>query len=430
MNLLIVDDSKMILKMAQDILISSKVDADIMLCESGEEAVELIQEKSIDVVLLDIVMPNYTGMEVLRDLNEGGYLSRTRVLMFSSLSDKFALKECFELGAFDYILKPLEPIEFISRVNNALNDQKLRKQLGDSLEESIRQNLVLENLNRKLRETQTELIHKEQMAGIGRLAAGIAHEINNPLGFITSNVETLKDYMIELIKVEEIFEHIVVNYFNELPDHIKRKIKDDVNIKEIKFIKEDEVLLFEDTMDGLERVKRIVSGLKNFSNVDKNDELHSYNISESIENIMHITLSDSKEIGEVQVELAEIPDILAYGSELNQALLNIIRNGISAIYDKGNISEGLLSIKTYYDDDYIYCVIVDNGIGIPEEMYNDIFKPFFTTRPVGKGTGLGLSIAYDVIVNKHKGAIDLDSVVGEGTSVTIKLPRFLRENIN
>lgn len=428
MNLLIVDDSKMILKMAQDILLGNKVDANILLCESGEEALELIKGKSIDVVLLDIVMPNYTGMEVLRDLSEGGYLNRTRVLMFSSLSDKFALKECFELGAFDYILKPLEPIEFISRVNNALTDQKLRRQLSDSLEDSIRQNIVLENLNQKLRETQTELIHKEQMAGIGRLAAGIAHEINNPLGFITSNIETLKEYMMELIKVEEIFEHIVVNFFNELPDHIKRKIKDDVDIKEIKFIKEDEALLFEDTMDGLGRVKRIVSGLKNFSNIDKNDELHSYNISESIENIMHITLSESRDIGQVDVDLKDIPDIFAYGSELNQALLNIIRNGISAISDKGNKSEGVLKIKTDYDDDYIYCTILDNGIGIPEEMYNDIFKPFFTTRPVGQGTGLGLSIAYDVIVNKHKGAIDLESIVGEGTNVTIKLPRFLKGN--
>ncbi|MGB3366031.1 MAG: response regulator, partial [Acidaminobacteraceae bacterium] len=211
MNLLIVDDSKMIRMMSRDILVNNNIDANILSCESGYLAFDMLKDNNIDVILLDIVMPSYTGIEVLKDLKEGGYLDKIRVLMFSSLSDKFALKECFELGAFDYILKPLEPIEFISRVSNALTDQRLRIELSKSLEEKTNQNKQLEDLNLKLKETQAELIHKEQMAGIGRLAAGIAHEINNPLGFISSNIETLKEYSITFKIIEELFKHIIDN---------------------------------------------------------------------------------------------------------------------------------------------------------------------------------------------------------------------------
>lgn len=424
MNLLIVDDSRMILKMAHDILINNNVDANILSCESGFLAFEMLKEHNIDVILLDIVMPNYTGIEVLKDLNEGGYLDKIRVLMFSSLSDKFALKECFELGAFDYILKPLEPIEFLSRVGNALNDQKLRIELGKSLEEKTKQNLLLEELNVKLRETQVELIHKEQMASIGRLAAGIAHEINNPIGFISSNIETLKEYFNTFKNIEELFNIVVLNIFNDLPNSLKDRINNEVDVKEVKFIKEDLNFLFEDTKEGLERVKHIVNGLKNFSSIDKTESLHYYNLSESINNIINLTSTEIRDVKHLVLELDETPEIFAYGSELNQALLNIIRNGVYAIKDNISVEDGVLSIKSKYDENYIYCIIEDNGVGIPEELFSDILKPFFTTRSIGSGTGLGLSIAYDIIVNKHSGILDIKSEVGKGTVVTIKLPRI------
>lgn len=424
MNLLIVDDSKMILKMSYDILVNNNIDANILSCESGYLAFDMLKEQNIDVILLDIVMPNYTGIEVLKDLKEGGYLDKIRVLMFSSLSDKYVLRECFELGAFDYILKPLEPIEFISRVNNALTDQRLRMELSQSLEAKIKQNKQLEDLNLKLKETQAELIHKEQMAGIGRLAAGIAHEINNPLGFISSNIETLKEYMGTFKLVEELFTHIIINSFNDLPDAIKERIENEVDAKKIKFIKEDLNFLFEDTNEGLERVKHIVNGLKNFSSIEKTENLHFYNLSESIENIVNITLGQSLEDIKLETELENTPDILAYGSELNQSLLNIIRNAIHAVTDKGDTENGQVNISVKSDDGYVYCIVEDNGVGIPEDLFSDILKPFFTTRSIGSGTGLGLSIAYDIIVTKHSGALDIESKVGEGTKVIVKLPRF------
>lgn len=424
MNLLIVDDSKMILKMAHDILLDNNINANILSCESGYLAFEMLKEHEIDVILLDIVMPNYTGIEVLKDLKSGGYLDNIRVIMFSSLSDKYALRECFELGAFDYILKPLEPIEFLSRVNNALTDQRLRKELSKSLQEKTKQNKMLEDLNIKLKETQAELIHKEQMAGIGRLAAGIAHEINNPLGFISSNIETLKDYIITLKSVEEVFSLIVISSLNDLPELVQKRIETDIDMKEIKFIKEDMKFLFEDTQSGIDRVKHIVNGLKNFSSIDKTEVLHLYNLSDSIENIVNITLGQSREEVKFITNLESTSDILAYGSELNQALLNIIRNAVYAVTDKGDFESGEVKLDVYSDNAYVYCTIEDNGVGIPEESFSDILKPFFTTRAIGSGTGLGLSIAYDIIVTKHNGALDIESEVGKGTKVTIKLPKF------
>ncbi|MGB3366948.1 MAG: HAMP domain-containing sensor histidine kinase, partial [Acidaminobacteraceae bacterium] len=199
-------------------------------------------------------------------------------------------------------------------------------------------------------------------------------------------------------------------------------IKDEIDPDEIKFIREDLNFLFEDTKEGLERVKHIVNGLKNFSSIDKSEMLHFYNLSESIENIVNITLGHILEDVKLEVKLEKTPDILAYGSELNQALLNIIRNAINAVIDKGDVENGLINISVKSDSEYVYCIIEDNGVGIPEDLFSDILKPFFTTRSIGSGTGLGLSIAYDIIVTKHNGTLDIESQLGNGTKVIVKLP--------
>ncbi len=424
MNLLIVDDSKLILKLAYNILVDSKIDAKILLCESGYEAFKILDENDIDVILLDIVMPDYSGIEILRDLRDRGHLSRTRVLMFSSLSDKYALQECFKLGAFDYISKPLEPIEFLARVNNAISDQRLRVELSKSLEEKINQNKLLENLNLKLKKTQAELIHKEQVAGVGRLAAGVAHEINNPLGFITSNLETLKDYIRTYENIEKILMDIINKSFDVLPKEIRDIIGSEIDKGEMEFIKEDLEFLFEDIEEGLKRVNQIVNGLKKFSTIDKSDQLHFYNMSDSISNIVNTTLGEMKDDIKFELLLEDSPDILAYGSELNQAILNIIRNAVYAVKDKEDLEDGRVGIYVKSDSNYVYCIVEDNGVGIEEELFNDILKPFFTTRQIGDGIGLGLSIAYDIIVMKHHGDLDIESKIGSGTRVTIKLPRF------
>lgn len=424
MNLLIVDDSKMILKLAYNILVDSKIEAKILLCESGYEAFKILDENDIDVILLDIVMPDYSGIEILRDLRGRGHLNRTRVLMFSSLSDKYALQECFKLGAFDYISKPLEPIEFLARVNNAISDQRLRIELSKSLEDKINQNKLLENLNLKLKKTQAELIHKEQVAGVGRLAAGVAHEINNPLGFITSNLETLKDYIRTYENIEKILMDIINKSFDVLPKEIRDIIGSEIDKGEMEFIKEDLEFLFEDIEEGLKRVNQIVNGLKKFSTIDKSDQLHFYNMSDSISNIVNTTLGEMKDDIKFELLLEDSTDILAYGSELNQAILNIIRNAVYAVKDKEDLEDGRVRIYVKSDSNYIYCIVEDNGVGIEEEMFNDILKPFFTTRQIGDGIGLGLSIAYDIIVIKHNGALDIESKIGSGTRVTIKLPRF------
>ncbi|AQR96385.1 PAS domain S-box protein [Clostridium saccharoperbutylacetonicum] len=298
-----------------------------------------------------------------------------------------------------------------------------RKVMEEELKES---NDELKETIDKLKVTQSQLIQQEKLAGIGQLAAGVAHEINNPLGFVTSNFDTLKKYtgkLKELIyNYKELVEKIKIEDMNLTEDELE-KIKELDKNEIVEYILSDLEALFNESEDGINRVISIVKGLKWFAYEDDSIEFDMYDLNHGIKNTLIVTKNEIKYIAEVVEEYdTELPLIEANGQKINQVLLNIILNSVYAIKDKESEEFGEISIKTYKNNEFVFCEINDTGTGIKEEIINKIFDPFFTTKPIGKGTGLGLNIAYDIIVNVHKGNISCENNKKGGACFKIRLP--------
>jgi len=272
-------------------------------------------------------------------------------------------------------------------------------------------NAELSKTIERLRETQSQLIQKEKFAGIGQLAAGVAHEINNPLAYTISNIDMLRDRISDLINIVQ--KHVKLS--ENMTEELGRR-------DNISFIIEDMSELLNDSIEGLNRVARIVNSLINFAEKRETDCFGKYNLNECIENTLTLIGSDLKYSAEIIKEYGEIPIIRANSSELNQVILNLLKNSIYSIREKKMAGTGKIKIKTYVAEKHIVCEIEDNGIGIEEKNIDKVFLPFFTTKDVGEGCGLGLSTAFDIITNKHNGEIAVSSLLGQGAKFTIKLP--------
>ncbi|VBB07079.1 pac motif [Lucifera butyrica] len=301
-------------------------------------------------------------------------------------------------------------------------DITLRKQMEEEL--TIK-NKRLEEALAELERTQVRLVQQEKLAGIGHLAAGVAHEINNPLGFVLSNFATLMKYLDRIGDVLTSY-HECKTFMSQSQDpEIQqwiRKLEDLEQAKKLGVILADMPELIKESNDGLERVGNIVKELRAFSRVDQQNNFDAYDLNGGLESTLLMARNEIKYNAEVVKELGNLPLIQAVGGSVNQVLLNILVNAAQAIKAKQQSGMGRIRVKTYHDTAYVYCEIEDSGAGIPADHLNKIFNPFFTTKPVGQGTGLGLSISYDIIVNKHHGDITVQSVLGEGTTFTVKLP--------
>lgn len=318
------------------------------------------------------------------------------------------------------------PILFI----NVERDITERKNMEDTLK---KQNEEMQSTLSQLKTAQMKLIQQEKLAGIGQLAAGVAHEINNPLGFVTSNFTSLKNYVERLSTMVSEYRDLIKTAEDiedpRLADGIS-SIHQLEREKKLDFILEDIKDLFIESKDGLERVSKIVTGLRTFARSDQDSSFQEYDLNAGIKNTLLIARNEIKYWAAVEEELGQIPMIDAIGSSINQVLLNIIVNGAQAIKEKKMDKLGLIEIVTHADDEFVYCEIGDNGVGISEENQQKVFEPFFTTKPVGQGTGLGLGISYDIVVNQHHGELTLSSVIGFGTIFTIKLPIKQKKTAN
>jgi signal transduction histidine kinase len=288
----------------------------------------------------------------------------------------------------------------------------------------------LEKTNREMKEIQIQLVQSEKLASIGQLAAGVAHEINNPLGFVASNFETLENYIKKIHNLLEMYEELI----GEIEASEKMELLDKAGAIEetrdatkIASILEYIPGLFDDSKEGLERIAKIVENLREFSRIDQPGSLNKYNLNNGIETVLFAAKNQIKYDADIKTELSELPPILCNPGKINQVLLNIIMNAAQAIKAQQRNDKGNITIRTYGTDDDVVCEIADDACGISSNTLSKIFNPFFTTKPVGEGTGLGLSVSYDIIVTKHKGKLLVDSTVGKGTKFTIKLPISRKE---
>jgi two-component system NtrC family sensor kinase len=264
----------------------------------------------------------------------------------------------------------------------------------------------------ELKMTQSQMLQKEKMASIGQLAAGVAHEINNPMGFIGSNIRTLKKYTEKLTSFISLLSEAVTTAPSS---EITARVDDEKKKLKVDYIIDDIDQLIEESLEGAERVAKIVQNLKSFSRVDE-AEYKVADINECIESTLNIVWNELKYKATVTKEYGAIPPTKCFPNQLNQVFVNLLVNAAHAIENNGEIA-----VKTWNGDRFINISVSDTGQGIPEDKVSKIFEPFFTSKPVGQGTGLGLSISYD-IVKKHGGEITVTSEEGKGSCFTIKIP--------
>jgi signal transduction histidine kinase len=270
-----------------------------------------------------------------------------------------------------------------------------------------------------LKQTQSQLVEQEKMASLGQLTAGIAHEINNPINFVSSNVNPLKRDFNMLI---ELFSRIEVITKDDTDVQVKmNQISSLKKEFDYDYLTGEIFALLKGIEEGSTRTAEIVKGLRIFSRLDE-DDIKKADLNEGIESTLTIIYNQLSDKIKVNKKFDDIPLLECYPGKLNQVILNLLTNSIYAINKKyENKPGGLISIATSRDPENVYINIEDNGIGMNEETKQKIFEPFYTTKPVGEGTGLGMSIVYNTI-RKHNGEISLSSELGKGTTFVIKLP--------
>jgi two-component system NtrC family sensor kinase len=278
------------------------------------------------------------------------------------------------------------------------------------------QHVDLETAYNDLKMVQSQVLQQEKMASIGQLAAGVAHEINNPMGFIISNLNTLKRYVEKLSEYVTFQADLIRRYSEKCGNtNTLANIAEKKKALKIDYITGDLDNLIKESLDGADRVKKIVQDLKNFSRVDES-EFKTADINAGLESTINIVWNELKYKATLVREYGDIPLTVCNPGQLNQVFMNLLMNAAQAIEKTGEIR-----VKTWLEGDHINISIADTGSGIPEDTQKRIFEPFYTTKEIGKGTGLGLSIAYDII-KKHGGEISVNSVVRKGTTFTISIP--------
>lgn len=424
MKILVVDDSKLNLAVAQKHLEENKRVTEIVLCSKPENAKSIIDEKNIDILILDIVMPVLTGFDLLEILRSDNKYDDLPIIMFTTLNDAESYSRCFDLGASDYINKPINEVEFNARIKAAIDARMASNHLKELLNVTEAQNKELKEINAKLTDTRFHLVQADKMAAIGQLAAGIAHEINNPMGFISSNFEILETYLRRLSEYVNFVNNCLLS--SETPKIEFAKLSEDILAK-YKILKIELVLqelegILSDSENGVKRVTEIVQSLRAFARTAKDDDKDMYSLLDLINQVLLICKNEVKYVADISINLSEELVVYCNKGQIGQVLLNILINAAQAIQSQKREQMGLIKISADADEDYINIYIEDNGPGMPEEHLGKIFEPFFTTKDIGNGTGLGLSISYDIIVNKHNGIIDVTTKLGKGTTFTIKLP--------
>lgn len=456
-SILVVDDNRMN-RMKLSISLEQQGHA-VELAEDGSQAMELLKQRSFDLVLLDIIMPGIDGYEVLERIKGNPKMRDIPVIVISALDEIDSAVRCIEMGAEDYLPKPFNPVLLRARLNASLQKKKLR-----DLEKAYLQQEVM-------------LRQNEKLATLGRLSAGMAHELNNPAAAAQRGAAQLKNTFSQLQKIYfklgemhlseaqverlvaldrlaqsratqplnidsltrsdreaemEFFleERAIDNAWEIAPNLVNFDFESDElaeivsGFPEVQFTAVIDWLncsfiiysLLSEIGVGSGRISEIVKALKMYSYMDQ-APVQNVNVHEGLDNTLVILRSKLKQGVTVHRQYVEdLPLIQAYGSELNQVWTNLIDNAIDAMDGQGEIT-----LRTSHDDAWVVVEVIDNGDGIPEEIQPNLFDPFFTTKPPGKGTGLGLNISYNIIVQKHQGRIDVDSKPGE-TRFIVRLP--------
>ena len=386
---------------------------ELFFAEHGLEAldtlVKTIETNPIHVVITDINMPEMNGLVLLDRIKAMNLPVQTIVL--SAYGDMKNIRSAMNRGAFDFLNKPLEFEDLEITIQRALEQLK-----------------QIEENKQKLQQAQTQLIQSEKMSTLGELVAGVAHEINNPVGFITGNITIAEDYFSELLELIDIYEQQFPNPGTEIMDKIQEI--------DLENLKEDIIELISSMREGTDRILSLSTSLRTFSRSDQSRKI-PFNIHDGIDSTIRILkhrlkANDSRPDIHIHTNYTELPIVHCYPGQLNQVFMNILANGIDAL-DESSVGQSYedilenpktITIQTGIDQENgtVAIAIRDNGPGIPENVKEHVFDYLYTTKPAGKGTGLGLSISHQIIVEKHAGKLTCLSEQGKGTEFLIEIP--------
>ncbi|MEB3211224.1 MAG: ATP-binding protein [Leptolyngbyaceae bacterium] len=369
---------------------------------SGSAALEKAQEIAPDLIVIDVIMPEVYGFDVYQEFRRHSETQHLPIILTTSSTDPSYQVKAFKLGVNDYITKPFEPEELRMKVSNQL----------------------------EARRAHLQLIQSDKMYALGKLLTGVAHEINNPVNFITSNVEPAQQYLRELLVLIDLYETYLST---EIPE-----IESYKNLIDLEYLKQDFTQLLASLKMGSNQILDIVQSLKFFA-YPAETEQKEIDIHLCINNVLLLLASQFRETGDrpsivILKSYSNPSSINGFPGQLNQVFMNLLSNAVDAIDEKAkrlvmrqnNEAHYFLpriSISTASNEDAtaVTIKIADNGIGIPKNQQTQIFDQFFTTKPEGKGTGIGLSITREII-QKHRGTLSVQSEFESGTEFTVTLP--------
>jgi len=352
-----------------------------------------------DVAIMDLNLPDGRAVEALTSPAENGAFP---ILLMTSYGNEQIAVEAIKAGALDYIVKSPEAFTSMTvTLDRAMREWRL-------LQEK-------KHVEMQLKESQAQVVQQEKMASIGLLAAGVAHEINNPIGFITSNLSSLGKYTDRLIRFIEFQEQIIEKCADEVSRAAHAAMKQQIKLE---YLLADLRELISESLDGSKRVSKIVRDLQTFSRSDSNEAVPS-DLNETIMSTVNMVRNEIKYVAELDLRLEKLPPVICQAQHIGQVLINLLMNAAHSI--QGNQGKGLITLAASQVGDAVEISVTDNGCGILPEHLDRIFEPFFTTKEAGRGTGLGLAISRD-IVKKHGGELLVESTPGKGTTFTARLP--------
>lgn len=375
----------------------------------------LAKEMHPDIILLDVMMPGMSGFEVARQLKGFSGTRNIPIIMVTALSDSESRLKALECGAEEFLTKPVLSVELLFRIRNLLKLKKYQDFLAahsDQLEEQVAEGHI------RLNEAQAKLVESEKLASIGQLAAGVAHEINNPIGFVKSNFGSLKAYVGDVLEVLNKYE--AVEPLLPPDDETVKCLRAFKVSIDLDFLRADIQDLIDQSQDGIDRVAKIIHDLKSFARHDDQPVWVATNLHACLDSALNVVSNEIKYRADVVKEYGDIPDVECLPAQLGQVVLNLLVNAAQAIGD--GPSRGTITVRSgCVRDQEVWVEICDTGCGMAPEQIRRIFEPFYTTKPVGVGTGLGLSISYG-IVQRHGGRIEVDSTPGKGSCFRVTLP--------
>lgn len=415
-KILVVDDNPTMTILMSRVV--EKLGYETLKAPDGFAALKLLSAESPDAVLLDVMMPGMTGLEVLDAMQQDPELRLIPVILVTARGDDEDVIRGLESGAHDYVTKPFKIEVLSARTRSAVRIRQNQQRLQQANEQ-----LHQEMENRQ--KMERELAQVQKLEAVGHLAAGIAHEINTPAQYISGNMNFLLDVFSDIEKLLAILNCLVAAArANDVDQDLIVQAERLIAQADVDYIKDEAPKAIQQSLDGIEQVADIIRAMKDFSSPGGTQK-QCADLRQCIQSTLTISHNQWQPFADVVTEFdPDLPPIFCYAGDLNQVILSLLVNAAHAIEDNKQQADarGRITISTHSDGDWAEFRISDTGIGIPTDIQDKVFNPFFTTRDVGKGRGQGLSLARSLVVDKHGGTICFESRQGEGTTFIVRLP--------